>query len=191
MADLLELQSVRARLGQYFDKSSSIRDQSLLGAMCHALSEAHQGTVSTIDVAVVADEITVTDDGPGLAIDTVAGQIGAEEVMSVLGACGRHKPDAQYASVLCDVSMAAVNAISTSASIVTMLDGVAHAQRYALGVPTAPFKIVDRALPGTRVRFTLDKRWVGRVPFDLRAVEKHVGTLGLNLENTTIRFTSQ
>jgi len=108
--------------------------------------------------------------------------------MSVLGACGEHKPHPQYAEVLCPISLAAVNAISTSASIVTMIDGTAHAQRYSLGVPTGPFKVVARDSPGTRVRFTLDKRWAGREAFDVSQVEQQLATLELNLASTTIRF---
>ena len=189
MADLVDLQSVRARHGVYFDKSGNIRNQSLLASMCLALADAHQGTVSTIDVVADGDEITVTDDDPGLSVTAKPGRAPvAQEVMSILGACGEHKPHPQYADVLCAISLAAVNAISTSASIVTMIDGEAYAQRYSLGVPTGPFKVVARDSPGTRVRFTLDKRWAGRRPFDLGQVEAQVGTLGLNLEGTTIRY---
>lgn len=189
MADLVDLQSVRARNGVYFDKTGNIRNQSLLAAMCLALADAHQGTVSEIDVVADGDEITVTDNGPGLPVTAKPGRDPvAQEVMSVLGACGEYKPHPQYADVLCSISLAAVNAISTSASIVTMTNGQAHAQRYSLGVPTGPFKVVARDSPGTRVRFTLDKRWAGRRAFEVSQVEQQLSTLGLNLANTTIRF---
>ena len=69
-----------------------------------------------------------------------------------------------------------------------MIDETAYAQKYSLGAPTSPFKPVDRSSPGTRLRFTLDKRWAGNDDFDLVAVEAHVRSLGLNLDNATLTF---
>ena len=188
MAD--DLQTVRARLGVHFDKSRSIRDQALFAAMCIALPYAHEGRASTIAVGVSGDDITVTDDGPGLSLgdSPATGNPIAQDMMTIVGACGEYKKHGDYAPLLCGTGLAEVNAISSSASIVTMVDGKAYAQKYTLGKPSGAFKIVDRDSPGTRVRFSLDERWTGRTPFDIVAVENQVRRLGLSLSGTTLTF---
>jgi len=185
-----DLQTVRARLGVHFDKDKSIRDQCLFSAMCLALPYAHEGRATKIDIAVDGDDITITDDGPGVALgnDPSTGNPVAQDMMSTLKACASHKPSPRYGDLLCGISLAEVNAISSSGSIVTMVDGVAYAQKYILGAPSAPFKEVNRESPGTRVRFSLDKRWAGRREFDIVAVENQVRRLGLDLSNTTLTF---
>ncbi len=159
--------------------------------MCLALPYAHDGRATKIEVAVKDDEITVTDDGPGISLGNVRGTDIpiAQHMMCAVGACRDHKEHDGHAKLLCGISLAEVNAISSSASFVTMIDGVAYAQKYAIGVPTAAFKKVDRSSPGTRVRFTLDKRWIGREGFDIVSVENQVRRLGLDLVNADITFT--
>ena len=187
-----DLQTVRARLGVHFNKGGSIRDQCLFAAMCLALPHAPDGLVTQIDVAVEGDDITVTDNGPGVSLgdNPATGNPVAQDLMSVIGACGEHKQNARYRELLCGISLAEVNAISSSGSFVTMIDGTAYAQKYILGSPSAPFKEVNRESPGTRIRFSLDKRWAGNERFDIVAVENQVRRLGIDLSKVTINFSA-
>lgn len=184
-----DLQTVRSRVGVHFDKSKSIRDQCLFAALCLSLPYAHESRLTTIIAEVDGDELTVTDDGPGISLgDSASGNPIAQDMMTIVGACAEHKKHPDYAPLLCGISLAEVNAISSTSNLVTMVDGVAYAQKYTLGAPTGPFKKVDRESAGTRVRFTLDKRWAGRQPVDIVAVENQVRRLGLNLASTTLTF---
>ncbi len=186
----VDLQTVRARVGVHFDKGGSVRDQALFASLCLALPYAHEGRVTKIDVVVSGDEITVTDNGPGVSLGNAPGTDIplAQKMMCEVGACGEHKVDRAHSKLLCGISLAEVNAISNSASFVTMIDGVAYAQKYSIGVPTAAFKKVDRSSPGTRLRFSLDKRWAGRKGFDIVAVENQMRRLGLELGACDITF---
>lgn len=191
MAD--DLQTVRARLGVHFDKTGSIRDQCLFAAMCLSLPHAPDGLVTKIDVEVNGDEFTVTDNGPGVSLgdSPTTGNPIAQDLMSMVGACAAHKQNERYSELLCGVGLAEVNAISSTASFATMIDGVAYAQKYILGSPSGPFKQVNRESPGTRLRFSLDKRWAGNTGFDIVQVENQVRRLGIDLLNVTMTFSEK
>ena len=189
MVEAKDLQTVRSRLGVHFDKKGNIRNQCLRAVMCVSLTAAHEGHVTTIDVVADGNEFTVTDDGPGLSLDFLPGREPiAQEMMSLIGGCAEHKPHPQYADLLCQRSIAEVGAISGTSSLVTMINGVAWAQKYSFGVPSADFKKVKRESPGSRFRFDLDKRYAGSKPFDFDALEKEIRSIGLKLEGTELNF---
>lgn len=184
-----DLQTVRSRAGVHFDKNGNIRNQSLRAVLCVSLTDAHQGLVTEIKVVANGNEFIVTDDGPGISLDSLPGRDPvAQEMMSLIGGCGEHKPHPQYAELLCGTSIAEVNAISCAASLATMIDGEAWAQKYSFGEPSAPFKQVNRTSPGSRFRFELDKRYAGSKPFDFEALDKEIRSIGLKLENTKITY---
>lgn len=189
MVQAKDLQTVRSRIGVHFDKNGNIRNQCLRAVLCVSLTDAHQGLVSTIDVIASGNEFIVTDDGPGLSLDALPGRDPlAQEVMSLIGGCGEHKPHPQYAELLCSTSIAEVNAISNAASLATMIDGVAWAQKYSFGEPGAPFKQVNRTSRGNRFRFELDKRYVGSADFDFNALDDEIRSIGLKLDATEINY---
>ncbi len=189
MVDPHDLQTVRARLGVHFDKNGNIRNQCLRAVLCVSLTEAHQGTVTEIEVTASGDEILVIDNGQGLSLDALPNRDPiATEIMSRIGGCGEHKPHPQYAELLCSRSIAEVSAISTTATLATMINGVAWAQKYSFGVPSAPFKQVTRTSPGNRFRFELDKRYVGSKPFDFAALNKEIRSIGLKLDSVNLVY---
>lgn len=189
MIDAKDLQLVRSRLGVHFDKKGNIRNQCLRAVLCVALTEAHQGNVSTITVTASGNEFIVVDDGPGLSLNALPRRDPiAQEMMTLIGACAEHKPHPQYGELLCSTSIAEVNAICTESSLVTMIDGVAYAQKYNFGAETGPFKKVNRESPGTRFRFQIDKRYAGSGKFDFDAIDKDIRSIGLKLENTKITY---
>ncbi len=184
-----DLQTVRSRVGVHFDKNGNVRNQALRAVLCVSLTEAHQGNVSEIDIVASGNEFIVTDDGPGLSLDALPGRKPmAQEIMSLLGGCGEHKPHPQYADLLCATSIAEVAAISCEASLATMINGVAWAQKYSFGEPSADFKQVNRTSPGNRFRFDLDKRYVSGGKFDFDALDKEIRSIGLKLEGTEITY---
>ncbi len=189
MIEAKDLQLVRSRVGVHFDRDGNIRNQCLQAVLCVALCDAHQGLVSNISIVASGNEFTVTDDGPGLSLKALPNRDPkAQEMMTRIGACGEHKPHPQYGELLCSRSIAEVNAISTEASLVTMIDGVPWAQKYTFGADSAPFKKVNRTSPGTRFRFVLDKRYAGSEAFDFTAVDRAIRSIGLKLENTKITY---
>lgn len=184
-----DLQTVRSRIGVHFDKKGNVRNQCLRAVLCVALTDAHQGLVSEIDVMASGNEFIVCDDGPGLSLDALPGRNPmAQEVMSLIGGCGEHKPHPQYAELLCGTSIAEVAAISCEASLATMINGTAWAQKYSFGEASAPFKQVNRTSPGNRFRFQLDKRYVSGPAFDFDALDKDIRSIGLKLEGTEIIY---
>ncbi len=189
MVQAKDLQTVRSRIGVHFDTNGNIRNQCVRAALCVSLTGAHQGEVTTIDVVASGNEFIITDDGPGISLDALPGREPmAQEIMSLLGGCGEHKPHPQYAELLCSTSIAEVNAISSAASLATMIDGVAWAQKYSFGEPSAPFKQVNRTSPGNRFRFELDKRYAGSDDFDFVSLDKEIRAIGLKLDSTEITF---
>lgn len=189
MANAKDLQTVRSRIGVHFDKKGNVRNQCLMAALCVSLTDAHQGLVTEIDIVATGNEFVITDDGPGMSLESLPGRDPmAEEIMSMLGGCAEHKPHPQYAELLCTISIAEVNAISSTASVATMIDGVAWAQKYSFGEPAAPFRQVNRTSPGNRFRFELDKRFVGSDDFDFATLDEKVRSIGLKLDGTKITY---
>ncbi len=192
MATAKDLQSVRSRVGVHFDKKGNIPNQCLRAVLCVSLTAAHEGKVTEINVEADGNEFIVTDNGPGLSLTALPGRRPpAEEIMSLIGACGEHKPHPQYAELLCSISIAEVAAISSTSSLATMIDGVAWAQKYSFGEPSGDFREVKRSSPGNRFRFELDKRYIGSSDFDFPAIDKEIRAIGLKLENTEISYSNK
>jgi len=187
MAD--ELQAVRSRLGAYFDTSGSVRDQCVANATCVALSAIRMGAeITEISVVASGDKFTVTHNGPGLSVNADRGVPGAQEMMTVLGACHRHPGHTGLESTLCKSGLAAVTAISASARVVTRDGGKTMVQKYSVGRPVADFTAVDAEMEGTRLDFELDKRWAGSGAFDLSMIEMRVRSVGVDLNGVTLSF---
>lgn len=189
MVTAKDLQTVRSRLGVHFDKNGNIANQCLRAALCVSLTSAHEGNVTEISVVANGNEMVITDNGPGIPLSSLPGRDPvAQEVMSLIGACGEHKPHPQYAELLCGRSIAEVNAISCSASLATMIDGVAWAQKYSFGEPSGAFRQVKRTSPGNRFRFELDRRYLGGSKFDFPALDAEIRSIGLKLAGTDISY---
>lgn len=184
MAD--ELQAVRARLGTYFDKGGSIKDQCVVNALCLTLAALRMGEeITEIGVVAAGEKFTVTNNGAGLPVEAAKGIPGAETMMTSLNACHKHPGHAGLEAHICKSGLAAVTAISASARVVTRNGARTLVQKYSVGRPTGEFQQVDAEMQGTRLDFELDKRWSGGGGFDLPAIEVRVRSLGVDLEGVT------
>lgn len=184
MAD--ELQAVRARLGTYFDTNTSIKDQCVVNALCLTLAAVRMGEeITEIGVIAQGDSFTVTNDGDGLGVEPAKGVPGAEMMMTSIGACHKHPGHAGLDALICKSGLAAINAISATARVVTRNDGRTLVQKYSIGRPTAEFAQVGAEMSGTRLDFELDKRWSGGGDFDLAAIELRIRSLGVSLDGVT------
>lgn len=189
MVNAHDLQTVRSRLGVHFDKNGNVRNQCLRSVLCVSLAEAHQGTVTEIEVTANGNDILIVDNGVGLSLEALPNREPiATEIMSLVGGCGEHKPHPQYAELLCSTSIAEVNAISSASSLATMINGVAWAQKYSFGIPSGPFRQVNRTSPGNRFSFELDKRYAGSQPFDVDALDKEIRSIGLKLDSVNLVY---
>jgi len=188
-----ELQAVRARIGTYFDTDKanlSIKDQCVVNALCLSLAEVRMGAgVSRIAVVADGDNISVTNDGAALPIgQTRKGLAPAESLLTDLRACHSHPGHAGFEAALCAHGLAVVNAVSSSARIITGSGTTAMVQKYSVGKPLGPFTEANAKVNGTRLEFELDKRWSGGGKFDLPAIEVHVRSIGVALEGVQLTF---
>lgn len=185
-----ELQAVRARIGSYFDTSKSIRDQAVVNAMCLSLSEVRmQSGITKIVVVAAGDEFSITNDSIALPTDTPTKSLpDAETLMTELKACHQHPGHAGFEDLICSSGLAAVNAISASARVITGTGAKAKVQKYSVGKPLSGFTEVKAQVDGTRLDFELDKRWVGSGSFDLSAIELQVRSMGVQLDGVALTF---
>ena len=184
-----ELQVVRARLGSYFDRDTSIKDQCVVNAMCLSLADVRMQTgISKVVVVASGDSFSITNDAPPLPIDR-PGQLvdTAETLMTKLHTCHKHPGHDGFDNLICASGVAAVNAISNSARVITGSGSTAMVQKYSVGRPLNDFNEVKAKVNGTRLDFELDKRWTDG-DFDLSAIEAKVRSLGVLLDGVNLSF---
>lgn len=184
MAD--ELQAVRSRVGSYFDTSGNMRNQCVLNSLCLVMSSIRMGEpVSKIEIVASGDRFSVTDDGPGLLIVSKNGIPSATEYMTELKACHRHPGHAGLEDRICGHGLATVNAISSTARVVTGT-GIATMQKFSVGRPMSAPSETKAELKGTRFDFELDKRSIGGPAFDLGKLEVDIASIGVSLDGVTV-----
>lgn len=184
-----ELQAVRARLGSYFDTSGSIKDQCVANAMCLALADVRMNTgVTRIEVIAHDDKITIKNDGPALPVDKSHDGIPPmEQLFTNLRACHAHSGHAGFEADLCRGGIAAVNAISNTARVVTGTGPTSMVQKFSVGRPLGGLQEVKAEVNGTRLDFELDKRWASG-KFDLAAIELRIRSIGVVLDGVELTF---
>lgn len=181
------LEPVRKRPGMYIGTTSETGLHHLIWEIVdNSVDEAMAGHATYIEVLIQKDGgLRVTDNGRGIPVDVhkTTKKSALETVMTVLHAGGKFGGDASGYKVsggLHGVGAAVVNALSTSLVVQVKRDGSVYEQRYKIGKPQGPVKVVgkvaknDPIQTGTSTVFYPDASIFETVEFKFKTVLEHL-----------------
>ncbi len=181
------LDPVRKRPGMYIGSTSSTGLHHLIWEIVdNSVDEAMAGHATKIGVLLQKDGgVTVVDNGRGIPVDIhkQTKKSALETVLTVLHAGGKFGGDASGYKVsggLHGVGAAVVNALSTNLVAQVKRDGKIYEQKYKIGKPQGPVKVVgkvdkdDPEQTGTSTTFYPDASIFETTEFNFKTVLEHL-----------------
>jgi DNA gyrase subunit B len=189
------LEAVRKRPGMYIGSTGTRGLHHLIyEVMDNSVDEALAGECDHVEILIHPDNsITVTDNGRGIPVDTMAdqGRPAAEVVLTVLHAGGKFGDGGGYkvSGGLHGVGVSVVNALSERLHLTVWRDGYEWTQSYERGTPTTELVRGERTdRRGTRIAFLPDLEIFDSLEYDRSVLAQRFREMAFLTKGLLIEF---